>query len=96
MLRRKNCCRIIVLWVLGALLLALVPLAVADEAGQNGAVQSQNTTITYAYDALGRLVRADYGPDMSILYAYDGAGNVVTRRVARAMLVYLPVLLRRR
>lgn len=32
-------------------------------------------TVKYHYDALGRVVRADFPNGMSILYLYDAAGN---------------------
>lgn len=31
--------------------------------------------VTYTYDALGRVVRADYGDGSTVLYSYDPAGN---------------------
>ncbi len=37
-------------------------------------------TITYSYDAAGRLIEANYG-DKSIKYTYDSAGNIVKREV---------------
>ncbi len=39
-------------------------------------------TVTYGYDAAGRLIKAEYG-DVAITYTYDPAGNVLA--VARAL-----------
>ena len=37
----------------------------------------QASTITYTYDAAGRIVAADYGRGKSTSYAYDNAGNLI-------------------
>jgi YD repeat-containing protein len=39
-------------------------------------------TITYTYDANGRLLKADYGGGRSFTYTYDKAGNILTETVA--------------
>ncbi len=39
-------------------------------------------TVTYGYDAAGRLIKAEYG-DVAITYTYDAAGNVLA--VAKAL-----------
>lgn len=39
------------------------------------AAQAQTTTVSYAYDALGRLVQVTYSNGESITYEYDAAGN---------------------
>ena len=41
--------------------------------------QSTTTTITYAYDPLGRLVAADYDDGTYFHYAYDAVGNRLTQ-----------------
>ena len=56
---------------------------------------SQSTTITYTYDAAGRLIGADYGGDVRITYTYDASGNLLRRRALEAGSSYLPLLLRR-
>jgi|GEM_PF-3032544 len=38
-------------------------------------------SISYTYDAAGRLAKADYGDDRSISYTYDADGNLLTRQV---------------
>jgi uncharacterized protein RhaS with RHS repeats len=45
---------------------------------------AQTRTITYTYDAAGRLVGADYGESQGITYTYDAAGNLLQREVYRA------------
>jgi hypothetical protein len=40
-------------------------------------------TVTYSYDAAGRLIKADYGTQ-SIAYTYDSAGNILQREVSAA------------
>ncbi len=39
-------------------------------------------TVTYTYDANGRLLKADYGGGKSFTYTYDKAGNILTETVA--------------
>lgn len=36
-------------------------------------------TVSYTYDAAGRLVRVDYGAGGSLQYVYDRAGNLTKR-----------------
>jgi YD repeat-containing protein len=57
--------------------------------------QAAGGSVTYTYDAAGRLVRADYGGGKSIIYTYDHAGNLTQRQVTSRALLYLPVILRR-
>ncbi|NLI33417.1 MAG: RHS repeat protein [Deltaproteobacteria bacterium] len=45
------------------------------------APDATSATITYSYDAAGRLTEANYG-DKSIKYTYDSAGNIVKREVS--------------
>ena len=53
-------------WIVRALAaLALATTAEADFAG----------TITYTYDALGRLTSASYGDGTIVCYYYDSVGN---------------------
>lgn len=59
------------------------------------AVTAQPRTVTYAYDAAGRLVSANYGDAAGIAYTYDAAGNLVQRRTTgMGYLAYLPVIMR--
>ena len=52
-------------------------------------------TVTYSYDAAGRLVGADYGESGNITYTYDAAGNLLQRQVVGANYpAYLPVIMR--
>lgn len=37
--------------------------------------------VSYSYDAVGRLIKADYGNGTSITYTYDKAGNLLSRNV---------------
>jgi len=52
------------------------------------------TTVTYTYDAAGRLIRAVYSDGMVISYAYDASGNLLTRLIERDFKIYLPLVLR--
>ena len=37
------------------------------------------STVTYSYDAAGRLLRADYGNGRGFVYRYDANGNLISR-----------------
>lgn len=52
------------------------------------------TTVTYSYDAAGRLVEVAYGDGATIAYSYDAAGNLLTRTIERDFNIYLPLVLR--
>ena len=39
-------------------------------------------TVNYTYDDAGRLIKADYGDERTIIYGYDLAGNLLRRVVA--------------
>ena len=52
------------------------------------------TTVTYTYDAAGRLIKAFYSDGMVISYAYDASGNLLTRLIERDFRIYLPLVLR--
>jgi YD repeat-containing protein len=39
-------------------------------------------TVTYTYDTVGRLIKADYGVGKTIEYTYDRAGNLLTTRTS--------------
>lgn len=55
---------------------------------------AQSTTVTYTYDAAGRLIEANYG-SVAITYGYDNSGNLLQRTVTRtSRQLYLPLLLR--
>lgn len=57
--------------------------------------QRASRTVTYTYDAAGRLTVADYG-DVAITYRYDNAGNLLQRTVtATSRQLYLPLLIKR-
>jgi YD repeat-containing protein len=61
----------------------------------NLASPSETTTITYTYDAAGRLVQADYGEGRGVTFGYDDAGNLLRREVTGdSYPAYLPVVLR--
>ena len=47
-------------------------------------------TISYSYDAAGRLVIADYGT--LLIYSYDESGNLLS--VSNRLTVYVPLVLR--
>jgi len=57
-------------------------------------VPVQARTITYAYDAAGRLVSANYGGGAGIAYAYDAAGNLVGVSPGGGRRRYLPLIMR--
>jgi len=40
-------------------------------------------TVSYTYDAAGRLIKADYGGGSAITYAYDTNGNLLLREVTQ-------------
>ena len=42
---------------------------------------ASTATITYTYDAAGRLIGADYGDAKSIAYTYDANGNLLSRQI---------------
>lgn len=46
-----------------------------------GAMVASAQTVNYAYDAGGRLIRADYGDAGAIAYTYDAAGNLIGRAI---------------
>jgi YD repeat-containing protein len=54
------------------LLSALCMMLLSIEGSDSGA-----STISYTYDAAGRIVAADYGAGKSTSYAYDNAGNLL-------------------
>lgn len=54
---------------------------------------AQARSVSYAYDAAGRLVSADYG-GVYILYIYDEAGNLLKQAVLELRRVYLPLVLK--
>ena len=56
-------------------------------------VPVQARTITYAYDAAGRLTQANYGGS-SIAYTYDAAGNLVGVSPGGGRRRYLPLIMR--
>ena len=41
-------------------------------------------TVSYSYDAAGRLAKVDYGAGRSITYTYDPAGNLLSRTATAA------------
>jgi uncharacterized protein (TIGR03437 family) len=41
-------------------------------------------TVSYKYDAAGRLVSATYGTSATVVYAYDNAGNLLSRTISGA------------
>jgi len=57
----------------------------------NAPVQAHS--VSYRYDAAGRLVSADYG-DTYIIYVYDKAGNLLRQAVLNVRNVYLPLALK--
>ncbi len=50
------------------------------------------TTITFAYDAAGRLGMASYGSNKLLVYQYDANGNMVG--ITDHLSIYLPVMLK--
>jgi len=84
--------------VLGVLvmLMALVPIVEAQPSHPGAQPPTTVRTITYSYDAAGRLSRADYGDGTAILYLYDSGGNMLSRRIVHVMLVYLPLVIKTR
>ena len=49
-------------------------------------------TLTYTYDANGRLLKADYGGGRTFTYTYDKAGNILTEVIVEGNPVVLPTL----
>ncbi len=45
------------------------------------AVSSQNGSVVYAYDALGRIATASYDTGVCIAYAYDANGNRTSQKI---------------
>jgi len=50
-------------------------------------------SISYAYDAAGRLVSANYSSGAGIAYSYDAAGNLLGVSAEAGRGVYLPLVL---
>lgn len=50
-------------------------------------------TVTYQYDNLNRLIRAKYSNGTVIAYTYDSAGNRLSKRVGKAAIPWLHLLL---
>jgi|Deesub1362A_J573_1020465.scaffolds.fasta_scaffold17696_3 YD repeat-containing protein len=74
------------LWILMAALLLALSLGLRStqglaegQASGVGAEEQSETSITYTYDAAGRLVGADYGEGQVITYTYDANGNLLQR-----------------
>jgi YD repeat-containing protein len=61
-----------------AILLAGPPLTAAAQAG---------VSVTYAYDALGRVTQAAYSNGVTITYSYDAAGNRTSRVLSTGKVV---------
>ena len=67
----------------------------ADPSRSSGQPASaQARSVTYTYDAAGRLVTVDYGRGNRITYTYDSAGNLLSRAVETGAEVYLPTVLK--
>lgn len=47
-------------------------------------------TLTYSYDAAGRLTQVDFGDGTAIRYTYDAAGNIVSQEVLSTSLSLAP------
>ncbi len=58
--------------------LALVAGLLIALAGGDAALAAAQT-ITYTYDALGRVVTVNYGNGVTVTYTYDKAGNRTAR-----------------
>jgi len=72
----------------------------AGEQGSRGAEAQSSisnlqspTSISYAYDAAGRLVSANYGGGVGFVYSYDAAGNLVGVSPGGGYSLYLPLAL---
>jgi len=50
-------------------------------------------TVSYTYDATGRLTSADYGEGVGINFAYDAAGNLISASLGGNN-IYLPIVIR--
>src|SRR5688572_14363054 len=50
-------------------------------------------TVSYTYDAAGRLTLVDYGNGTSIRYTYDAAGNLIAQTVTTPPPEWQPVVL---
>lgn len=53
---------------------------------------AEQSAVTYTYDALGRLVRVDYGDGASIAYTYDAGGNLLNRSATVGSRLLLPLI----
>lgn len=69
-------------WILALGKCAWLQLAMAAHAG----------SVTYAYDAAGRLVDGNHGSAGRISYTYDAAGNLLERRVLGSQLAFVLAL----
>lgn len=49
--------------------------------GFGGAVEAANGSVTYTYDALGRVASASYDTGVIIIYAYDANGNRTSQTI---------------
>ncbi|MEA3339390.1 MAG: RHS repeat domain-containing protein [Chloroflexota bacterium] len=87
MLKKQILSRIVLTALVSTLLLTgVLPLL-------NRPVAADGPTVTYSYDAAGRLVGADYG-NIYITYTYDAAGNLLARKIEIEAEIYLPLVLR--
>lgn len=92
-------CVLVVLWIAGTLgteagsaaeAQAARPLALPTRTVAPGATRMPAASISYSYDAAGRLTGVDYG-SKQIRYSYDSAGNLLSRSVETVRRAYLPL-----
>ena len=67
----------LVLLLTASLLVAFYSRADAPRTGDVKAQRGLARTVTYTYDAAGRLVQEDYGDGKVVTYTYDATGNLV-------------------
>ena len=72
------------------IVIASLGAAAALAAFPYAAFAQSNVTVTYTYDAQGRIATETYSNGVVVTYIYDSAGNLLSRAVTGGRVVILP------